>query len=189
MPPVPTPRVRRHDRVVPGAAIPRRATKNSSNTKGDPVSRIASRLAATVLAAGALVSAAALPASAAPDRHGRHQQMGAQVVLGSVHHTRDARSARGLNDEWITVTNEGRRAVRLDRWTLTDADHHVYRFDRVTLRAHTSLRVHSGRGHDSSRDLYQGRSRGVWDRGSDRATLRDARGHVVDTEAWGRGRR
>lgn len=172
-----------------GAAIPRRATKNGTNTKGDPVSRIASRLAATVLAAGALVTAVALPASAAPDRHGRHQQMGAQVALGSVHHTRDARSARGLNDEWITVTNEGRRAVSLDRWTLTDSDHHVYRFGRVTLRAHESVRVHSGRGRDTSRDLYQGGNRSLWERGGDRATLRDARGHVVDTESWGHSHR
>ncbi|WP_234343496.1 lamin tail domain-containing protein [Streptomyces sp. NRRL F-5123] len=210
------------------------------------MSRIASRLAATVLAAGALLTVAALPASAAPaehgrhgqheqhgqhdqpdqhgqrqqhgqhdqpdqhgqrqqrdqpdqhgqsdqhgqrDQHGRHQQMGAQVALGSVHHTRDARSARGLNDEWITVTNEGRRAVSLDRWTLSDADHHVYRFGHVTLRAHESLRVHSGRGRDTYRDLYQGGNRSMWDRGGDSATLRDARGHVVDTESWGRSHR
>ncbi|MFI0940512.1 lamin tail domain-containing protein [Streptomyces sp. NPDC021020] len=152
------------------------------------MSRIASRLAATVLAAGALVTVAALPASAAPAQHGRHQQMGAQVVLGSVHHTRDTRSARGLNDEWITVTNEGRRTVSLDHWTLTDADHHVYRFGHVTLRAHQSLRVHSGRGHNTYRDLYQGGTRSVWG-SNDRATLRDARGHVVDTESWGHSHR
>lgn len=183
------------------------------------MSRTASRLAATVLAAGAIVTAAALPASAADTSHGRHAGFGyshgtsqgrqhdqrhdrrhdqrhnqrhdqQDVVIGAVHHVdRGARSNRALNDEWVTVTNDGRRAVSLDRWTLTDSDHNVYRFSHVTLRAHESLRVHTGMGRDTSRDLYQDRRTAVWDRSGDSATLRDARGHVVDSDSWGHGRR
>lgn len=166
-----------------------------------------------MLAAGAIITVGALPASAADASHGRnlgfghgrdvghshgrqhgqhqrperHQQR--SVVLGEVHHAdRGARSNRALNDEWVTVTNESRRSVSLDRWTLTDSDHHVYRFARVTLRAYESVRVHTGAGRDTSRDLYQGRRSTVFDR-NDTATLRDARGQVVDTESMGRGRR
>lgn len=158
--------------------------------KGDHVSRIASRLAATVLAAGAIVAAAALPASAA-DQGRRHQER-QQVVLGEVHHAgrgSAARSSRSLNQEWITVTNQGRQSVNLDHWTLSDSDHHVYRFTHVTLRAHQSVRIHTGSGRNTARDLYQAGRRSVWDTGRDTATLRDNRGHVVDTESWGRGRR
>lgn len=153
------------------------------------MSRIASRLAATVLAAGALVTAAALPASAADHArgHDRGRQQSAQVVLGAVHHTANDRdrSNRSLNNEWITVTNEGRRAVSLNRWTLTDAERHTYRFGNVTLRAHESLRVHTGNGRNTARDLYQDRGTSVWNRSRDTATLRDARGAIVDTESWG----
>jgi hypothetical protein len=166
------------------------------------VSRIASRLAAAVLAAGALVTVAALPASAADQHHGRHAGFGhdrghhhgrqhdrrADVAI-DVHQTyRGARSNRALNDEWVTVTNEGRRPVSLDRWTLTDSDHHVYRFSHLTLRGHQSVRVHTGAGRNTGRDLYQGRRSAEFG-GRDTATLRDARGHVVDTDSTGRGRR
>lgn len=153
------------------------------------MSRTASRLAATLLAAGALVTAAALPASAAD--HGRSHQSRPQVVLGDVHHAAgsDARSGRSLNQEWITVTNRGRQSVNLNRWTLTDSDHHVYRFAHVTLRGHQSVRVRTGNGRDTARDLYQDRRASVWDKGRDTATLRDSRGHVVDTESWGRNHR
>lgn len=151
--------------------------------------RTASRLAATALAAGAIVTTAALPASAVD--HGRGHQSRPQVVLGSVHHDRgsDARSNRSLNDEWITVTNRGRWSVSLDRWTLTDSDHHTYRFGHVTLRARQSVKVHTGNGRNTGRDLYQNRRTSVWDRGRDTVTLRDSRGHVVDTASWGRSHR
>lgn len=165
------------------------------------MSRTASRLAAAVLAAGALVTVAALPASAAGQQHGRHSghsypghsrqhDQRQDVVISGVHQAaRGARSNRALNDEWVTVTNEGRRSVSLYRWTLSDSDHHVYRFGHVTLRGHQSVRVHTGVGRDSGRDLYQDRRSAVFERRGDSATLRDARGHVMDTDAWGRGRR
>lgn len=169
------------------------------------MSRTASRLTAAVLAAGALVTVAALPASAAGQQHGRHSghsypghsypghsrqhDQRQDVVISGVHQAaRGARSNRALNDEWVTVTNEGRRSVSLDRWTLTDSDHHVYRFRHLTLRGHQSVRVHTGAGRDTGRDLYQGR-RSAEFAGRDTATLRDARGHVVDTDSSGRGRR
>ncbi|UWE10281.1 lamin tail domain-containing protein [Actinacidiphila bryophytorum] len=158
------------------------------------MSRFVLRLASTVMAAGAVVAVAALPASAAApvSDHGRGRQADSQVVLGEIHHAgrgSDARFGGSLNQEWVTVTNEGRRSVSLDRWTLTDSDNHVYRFGHVTLRSHQSVRVHTGNGRDTARDLYQDRRASVWDTRRDTATLRDSRGHVVDTESWGRGRR
>ncbi|NUS16218.1 MAG: lamin tail domain-containing protein [Streptomyces sp.] len=121
--------------------------------------------------------------------HRQRPQQRPDVVLGSVHHAdRGARSDRELNDEWITVANAGRGPAYLRGWTLTDSDHNVYRFPAVTLRAHESLRVHTGAGRDTARDLYQDRRTAVWERSRDTATLRDARGQVVDTESWGRGR-
>ncbi|WP_327286871.1 lamin tail domain-containing protein [Streptomyces sp. NBC_01198] len=150
------------------------------------MSRIAFRLVSAALAAGAIVAAAALPASAAD--HGRSGPARSRVVIGDVHHAgrgSDVRSNRSLNEEWVTVTNKGRHSVRLDRWTLTDADHHVYRFGHVSLRGHQSVRIHTGNGRNTDRDLYQDRRASVFDKSRDTATLRDGRGHVVDTESWG----
>ncbi|MFB7454677.1 lamin tail domain-containing protein [Streptomyces sp. NPDC056194] len=147
-------------------------------------SSTARRIAATVLAAGAMVSVAALPASA----HDGDRHRTPRVEISSVQADspgRDTRSNRSLNAEWIEITNDSRRAVDLDGWTLEDEDGHTYRFEDFRLAGRSTVRIHTGEGRDSRTDLYQDRRNYVWDNRSDTATLRDDRGRVVDTESWG----
>ncbi|MFI6607849.1 lamin tail domain-containing protein [Streptomyces poriferorum] len=146
-----------------------------------------SRIAATVLTAGALVSVVALPAGAQDnDRHHSRDR----VVISDVQANspgRDNGSNRSLNAEWVEITNQSRRSVNLDDWTLRAADGTRYRFDDVRLAGRATVRVHTGVGRDTRTDLYQDRRHYVWDNYSDTATLRDDRGRTVDTESWGRG--
>ncbi|MFG2594670.1 lamin tail domain-containing protein [Streptomyces sp. NPDC048462] len=156
------------------------------------MSRSARRITATVIASGALLAAAALPAVA--DGHGRGHDHGhskpaprSAVVLGKIQYDspgRDNGSNRSLNGEWVTVTNTGRSSVNLRGWTLSDESHRTYRFD-LRLAGRSSVRVHTGVGRDNSHDVYQDLRRYVWDN-SDTATLKDARGHKVDSKSWGR---
>ncbi|MFD4742455.1 lamin tail domain-containing protein [Streptomyces virginiae] len=147
------------------------------------------RIAATVLAAGAIVSAAALPASAADgDRH--HQQR-PRVEIGRVQADspgREDRSNRSLNAEWVEITNTTRDGINLRGWTLRDRDGNRYRFDNVRIAPRATIRIHTGNGRDTRTDLFQDRRDYVWDNNSDTATLRDDRGRTVDTETWGRRR-
>lgn len=147
------------------------------------------RIVATALTAGALVSAAALPASAHDhDRHRSHDR----VVISDVRADspgRDDGSNRSLNAEWVEITNRGRHAVNLDGWTLRNSDGQRYRFDDVRLAGRATVRVHTGHGRDTRTDLYQDRRDYVWDNYADTVTLRDSRGRTVDTESWGRGHR
>ncbi|MGX1886552.1 lamin tail domain-containing protein [Streptomyces sp. NPDC055287] len=148
----------------------------------------ARRLAATVLAAGAIVSAVTLPA-VAQDRDGDRQQR-SRVEISAVQADSpgfDNGSNRSLNREWIEITNNHRRAVNLDGWTLRDRDGNRYRFDHVRLAGRATVRVHTGVGRDTRTDLYQDRDHYVWDNRSDTATLRNDHRRVVDTESWGRG--
>ncbi|MEV7612512.1 lamin tail domain-containing protein [Streptomyces sp. NPDC089799] len=147
------------------------------------------RLLATVLAAGALVGAAALPAAAHDDdrhdRRGRHSS----IVIGDVQHEGRGRGSRALNAEWVEVKNTGRHSVNLRGFTLSDRDGNRYRFDHLRLDGHSSVRVHTGHGRDTDRDVYQDRRRLIWD-ARDTATLRDERGNLLDTASWGdRGHR
>nr|WSW71333.1 lamin tail domain-containing protein [Streptomyces sp. NBC_00995] len=145
------------------------------------------RIAATVLTAGALVSAVALPASA--QDHDRHRSQERVVISGVQADSPgwDNGSNRSLNREWVEITNQSRRAVNLDGWTLRDGDGNRYRFDDVRLAGRATVRIHTGVGRDTRTDLYQDRRHYVWDH-SDTATLRDDRGRTVDTESWGYGR-
>ncbi|WP_432074930.1 lamin tail domain-containing protein [Streptomyces wuyuanensis] len=149
-------------------------------------SRITRRVVATALASGALLAAAALPATAAG--HDRHHGFRSAVVIGQVQYDspgRDDRSNRSLNAEWVEVRNTGRHAVNLRGYTLSDRDGNRYRFDNLRLNGRSSVRVHTGIGRDTRTDVYQDRRNYVWDN-RDTATLRNDRGRVIDTKSWGR---
>ncbi|WP_338671625.1 lamin tail domain-containing protein [Streptomyces sp. SCSIO 30461] len=183
-------------------------------------SRTTRRIVATVLASGALVAAAALPAAAdvhhrggrvgdlvdlarqydrghgghnngrGHDRGRGHDDRRSPIVIGEVRHDgfgRDNRSNRALNSEWVEVRNIGRAPVNLRGYTISDRDGNTYRFRNLRLAGGSSVKVHTGRGFDSHRDVYQDRSRQVWN-ARDTATLRNDRGRVIDQESWGRGR-
>ncbi len=155
-------------------------------------SRTVRRIAATALAAGSVVAVVAMPA-AADDGHGGHGRPGhsyAQVVLGKVQYDspgRDDRSNRSLNGEWVEVTNTGRSTVNLHGWTLSNRDGSRYRFD-LRLPGRATVRVHTGQGRDTRRDVFQDRRTAVWGNYADKATLRDNRGRTVDTRSWGNHR-
>lgn len=142
------------------------------------------RIAATLLASGALMGVtAAVPASAAARPHHQHSQ----VTIGKVQYNSpgyDTRSNRSLNGEWVQVRNTGWRAVDLKGWTLTSQSGHRYRFHHLWLRGHGSVIVHTGYGHDRRHDVYQDRPVHVWNNHHDTATLRDQRGHRVDSTTW-----
>ena len=142
----------------------------------------------TAVALAAATAAATLGAGTAQAaQHDQHDQRTA-VRIGAVQYDspgRDDRSNRSLNAEWVTLVNHSRRAVDLQGWTLTDDSHHSYRFHHLWLGAYKSVKVHTGQGHNSARNVYQDRRSYVWNNDHDGATLRDARGHVVDHKSWG----
>ncbi|MEN8651986.1 lamin tail domain-containing protein [Streptomyces sp. 21So2-11] len=152
-------------------------------------SRNARRIAAAVLAAGAVIGAAALPASA--DHRDRDWDRDrSAVVIGDVQYDspgHDDQSNRSLNNEWIEVKNKGRHTVNLRNFTLTNRDGQRYRFTNVRLHGRSAIKVHTGFGRDSRHDVFQDRRDYVWDNRSDKAILRNDRGRVIDTESWGRG--
>jgi hypothetical protein len=161
---------------------PRHGPGRALHERGIPLSCTA-RLSATVVASAAILAAAALPASAAG-----HPQPRPSVTLGAIQYDSpgaDNRSARSLNSEWVTVTNTGRYTVNIAGWTLTDASHHTYRFHTLRLGAHQSVKVHTGSGRNTSHDVYQNSRGYIWNNDADTATLRDNRGHSVDTKSWG----
>ncbi|WP_437107368.1 lamin tail domain-containing protein [Streptomyces flaveolus] len=98
---------------------------------------------------------------------------------------RDDRSNRSLNAEWVEITNDSRRAVNLDGWTLEDEDGHTYTCDHYRLSGRATVRVHTGIGRDNRTDVYQDRRAYVWDNHSDTATLRNHRDRFVDEGSWG----
>ncbi|MET7743762.1 lamin tail domain-containing protein [Streptomyces sp. NPDC005385] len=142
------------------------------------------RLVAAALAAGALVGSAAVSASAAPGPRAERSPVAISRVQSDAPGV-DSRSNRSLNGEWVEVTNSTWRAVSLNGWTLSDRDGNRYTFHQYRLAARSTVRVHTGVGNDTSKDLFQDRRREVWDNRSDVATLKTDHGRVVDSVSWG----
>ncbi|MYZ06996.1 lamin tail domain-containing protein [Streptomyces sp. SID2999] len=171
---------------TPHAFRPGRPVGGCPHHAGEPVtssSVTARRLAAAALAAGALVGAAALPATAADRSHRENVEI-SRVQYDSPGW--DNGSNRSLNNEWVEITNNSRHRVNLDGWRLTEDRRGVtYTFRHFSLGGHQTVRVHTGVGRDTARDLFQDRRNYVWDNRRDTATLRNDSRRVVDAVTWG----
>jgi len=139
--------------------------------------RVRTIITATLTAAA--VAAASTPADAA-----------SAVRLGKIQYNSpgsDTGSNTSLNAEWVTVTNHATTKRVLTGWTLRDKQSHVYRFPTFTLRAGYSVRVHTGKGSNTSSNLYWGKGAYVWNNTGDEAILKNAAGTTMDTCSWGDG--
>ncbi|MGW2936913.1 lamin tail domain-containing protein [Streptomyces sp. NPDC001156] len=97
---------------------------------------------------------------------------------------KDDGSNKSLNAEWVQIKNNGSSAVSLKGWILKDASNHRYTFPNVKIGAHKTMKVHTGRGKDTTADKYQNRRWYVWNNTSDTATLTKSNGSKVDSCSW-----
>jgi hypothetical protein len=89
-------------------------------------------------------------------------------------------SGPSARTRWVKLRNRTSHRVGLDGWTLRDTAHHVYHFVGYSLRAHGTVRVHTGSGRDTQRNLFQDRRAYVWNNDGDTAILRGPAGNVRD---------
>ncbi len=81
-------------------------------------------------------------------------------------------------DQWVEIANEGTGSVDLTGWTLMNMENQTYSFPaNFTLEAGSTVRVHSGRGDNTSSDLWS--STLQWGEMGDTATLKDATGKII----------
>ena len=110
-------------------------------------------------------------------------------AAGSVHLTKiyynspgsDTRSNTSLNAEYVVVTNTTGATVSLKGWILVDASNHKYTFGTFSLAKGKSVTVHTGKGKNTSTNVYQQRAAYVWNNDKDKATLKRSSGAVQDT--------
>ena len=89
-----------------------------------------------------------------------------------------------LNAEYVQIRNTTGAAVNLRGWTVTDAANHKYTFGSFTLGKGKIVTVRTGRGTNTSANLYQNRGAYVWNNDRDTATLKKSNGTRIDTCAY-----
>lgn len=100
---------------------------------------------------------------------------------------KDTGSNSSLNAEYVTLKNVGTSSRDLTGWTVEDLAGHVYTFGRFTLGAGRKVRIHTGKGTNTSADRYWGRSWYVWNNTGDKAKLHNSAGTWKDSCSWGNG--
>jgi hypothetical protein len=94
----------------------------------------------------------------------------------------DTGSNTSLNAEWIQLKNSCATGKSLYRWKISDAAGHVYTFGTYTLAANSKVKIHTGRGSNTSLNRYWGQSWYIWNNtGSETARLRNSAGTLIDT--------
>ena len=93
----------------------------------------------------------------------------------------DTGSNVSLNAEWVRLYNTSGSNVSLTKWTLRDADGHVFKFPSYILGAHRYVKIHTGRGTSTQTDRYWNLTWYVWNNTGDTATLRGPLGGTVDS--------
>ena len=93
-----------------------------------------------------------------------------------------------LNQEYVVLRNNSAHAIRLTGWKLHDiarlGSTNVYRFPKFRLRPGKTVRIHTGKGSKTRTDLYWGLSYYVWGDDSDKVTLQNRAGAIIDTCTW-----
>jgi len=93
----------------------------------------------------------------------------------------DTGSNKSLNAEWIQLKNYCGTSRSLTNWKINDAAGNKYVFGTFKLAGGRSVKLHTGKGTNTSTDRYWGRTRYVWNNDKDTAYLYKRYGFRVDT--------
>lgn len=97
----------------------------------------------------------------------------------------DTTSNTRLNGEWFALKNVSAKRVNLLGWSVRDRTGYTYRFTSTFyLRPGSTVKIHTGKGSNTSYHRYWGRGWYVWNNTADKATLKNRAGTVKDTCAW-----
>jgi micrococcal nuclease len=107
-----------------------------------------------------------------------------QIVIATVHYNAAGDDRENLNDEYITIRNIGTTTADLTSWQIRDSDGFVYTLPSVSLSSKGSMKIHTGNGTSSAREIFMGSPDPVLNNDGDTITLTDREGTSVASFSW-----
>jgi hypothetical protein len=134
----------------------------------------------------AFVALAAAPAlsSRGATRQVHYHPTSSRVVIHEIYYNSpgsDDGTNSSLNGEWMQLKNTSSEKISLKDWTVRDTAGHLFTFGTYSIGPNAMVKIHTGRGTGNATDRYQGSGTYIWNNDTDKGTLKDAGGKVIDT--------
>jgi lamin tail-like protein len=88
-------------------------------------------------------------------------------------------------DEYVEIVNDGADPVRMDDWTLHDAQNNTFRWSSFTIQPGQTIRVYTNEVHSQWGGFSFRSGRAIWSNKGDIAQLQDSTGVIVSTFRYG----
>jgi hypothetical protein len=108
-------------------------------------------------------------------------------TVSSIEISKIVYKARKLTGEYVQLHNKAGSTVSLSGWQLKDKSGKTYRISSLSLPSGGFVKIHTGKGSNTSKDLYWNLKKQVWGDSGDKATLKRSDGSVADTCSYSGG--
>lgn len=106
------------------------------------------------------------------------------ISITSFHYNAKGSDNENLNDEYVVLKNDCDYYIDLTRWAVKDRTANTYVFPNFGLGSKEEVKIFSGSGIDTEKELYWNNKFPVWDNSGDTFYLRDAGGSLVLTRSY-----
>lgn len=106
------------------------------------------------------------------------------ILVSEFHWNAAGNDMENLNGEYVSFRNNCNITINMNGWTLKDSGTKVYKFGRGFLGPEGSVKISSGCGNNTDKDLFWCSKRSVWNNNGDALYLRNSQGFLVLTESY-----
>jgi hypothetical protein len=108
-----------------------------------------------------------------------------QVDIGRSQIRISGKIKENLCKQYVHIENRGPSPVDMTGWHVQNRTGTAYDFAHFTLESGEAVRLHTGKGRDTEKDLYWGHRCSVWRKKGDIVSLFDRLWNLVDQKGYG----
>lgn len=109
----------------------------------------------------------------------------AKITISYVHYNAKGNDEQNLNDEYVVIINNQKKAIDLTGWSIEDIHGNHFDFPSgFSLASTHSVTVYTGNGINKTTALYWNHQTPVWNNDGDTVFLQDEEKTIIETYSW-----
>lgn len=111
---------------------------------------------------------------------GLWKQSNFPISINKINANAPGNDEENVNGEWLEINNQGKETLSLDSYYLKDESNNLFTFPAIFLKGNGTLRIYSGKGKNTNKEIFWQSDRPIWNNDSDCAYLFDNQSLMVD---------